>query len=206
MIIVFFLGYIVMESEHIFDNTPVPVIETDQETSTAATSKRINASDEWDHFQKSEDGKRATCIYCLNSYAADPRRNGTSSIRQHMSNCKKSPFYKGKKQKTLAFFKKQKCGEYGEAGSNELVAVTWTKAGFQRALASYFVQDELPFRHVEGKKIREYSMYMNTKFFAPSRITVAKDIAKLYEEEKKNKLMKVLQPYRTSIIIDLHFV
>ena len=42
---------------------------------------------------------------------------------------------------------------------------------------------------------------MNTKFFAPSRITVAKDIAKLYEEEKK-KLMKVLQPYRTSITTD----
>ena len=93
----------------------------------------------------------------------------------------------------------------GEAG-NELVAINWTKAGFWRALASYFIQDELPFRHVQRKGFREYSLYMNTKFFAPSRITVAKDIAKLYEEEKKNKLMKVLQPYRTSIIIDLHFV
>ena len=66
---------------------------------------------------------------------------------------------------------------------------------------SIFVQDELSFRHVQRKGFREYSLYMNTKFFAPSRITVAKDIAKLYEEEKK-KLMKVLQPYRTSITTD----
>ena len=84
---------------------------------------------------------------------------------------------------------------------NELIAVNWTKAGFRRALASYFVEDELPFRHVEGKGFRKYSLYMNPKFFAPSRITVAKDIGKLYEEEKK-KLMKVLQPYWTSITTD----
>ena len=95
-----------MESTHISDN--MLAIETDQEKSTAATSKQVNATDVWDHFQKSEDGKRATCVYCLNSYAADPRRNGTSGIRAHMNNCKKSPLYKGKKQKTLAFCKKKK--------------------------------------------------------------------------------------------------
>ena len=88
----------------------------------------------------------------------------------------------------------------GEAG-NELVAINWTKAGFWRALASYFIQDELPFRHVQRKGFREYSLYMNTNFFAPSRITVTKDNIKLHEEEKK-KLMKVLQPYWPSITTD----
>ena len=52
-----------------------------------------------------------------------------------MNNCKKSPLYKGKKKKTWAFCKKQKRREYGKAGSNELVVVNWTKAGFQRAFS-----------------------------------------------------------------------
>ena len=103
-----------MESKHVSDTTQS--IETKHEKSTVATSKRANASDVWDHYEKSEDGKRATCIYCLNSYTANPTRNGTSSIRAHINNYKKSPLYKGnKKQKTLAFCKKQKRGEDGEA-------------------------------------------------------------------------------------------
>ena len=42
---------------------------------------------------------------------------------------------------------------------------------------------------------------MNPKFVAPSRITVAKDISKLYDEEKK-KLKNVLQPCRINVTSD----
>ena len=42
---------------------------------------------------------------------------------------------------------------------------------------------------------------MNPKFVAPSRITVAKDIAKLYDEEKK-KLKNFLQGCRISVTTD----
>ena len=65
IILYFFLGNIVMECEHVSDNTQT--IETKHEKSTTATSKRANTSDVRDHYEKSEDGKRATCINCLNS-------------------------------------------------------------------------------------------------------------------------------------------
>ena len=125
-----------------------------QQDKTEETDKkwRINASEVWDHFTKIGDGKRAVCNYCANSYASDPKKNGTSTMKGHMLNCTKGPYYTecNKDKKLLAFYKKQKHGEE-EVCSNELVAVHWTKKGFRKALAKYIVIDELPFRHVEGE-------------------------------------------------------
>ena len=77
----------------------------------------------------------------------------------------------------------------------------WTEKGFRKALAKYIVIDELPFRHVEGEGFREYSRYINPKFVAPCRVTVAKNISKLYDEEKK-KLKNFLQGCRISVTTD----
>ena len=68
-------------------------------------------------------------------------------------------------------------------------------------MVKYIIIDELPFRHVDGERFREYSRYMNPKFVAPSRITAVNDTSKLYDEEKK-KLKNVLQGCRISVTTD----
>ena len=48
----------------------------------------------WEHFEKiHEQGKlvKAKCIYCTKKLCADPKRNGTSFVRNHMLNCMKNP-------------------------------------------------------------------------------------------------------------------
>ena len=46
----------------------------------------------WDHFTKIEGGDpqdpRATCNYSQKSYACDTKRNGTSTLRHHLTSCK----------------------------------------------------------------------------------------------------------------------
>lgn len=60
--------------------------------------------------------------------------------------------------------------------SSNFQVVAWTKGGFRKSLIKYIVLDELHFRHVKGEGFQQYSLYMNPKFVAPSRITVARDI------------------------------
>ena len=143
-----------------------------EKTDDNEKKRRINQSEVWEHFTKIGDGKRAACNYCSHSYASDPKKNGTSTMKGHMLNYTKGPFYSEveKDQSLLAFFKKKKHGEE-EVSSSELLATRWNKKGFPKALAKYIVLDELPFRHVKGEGFREYSRYMNPKFVAPLRIT-----------------------------------
>uniref|UniRef100_A0A803PIE6 BED-type domain-containing protein n=1 Tax=Cannabis sativa TaxID=3483 RepID=A0A803PIE6_CANSA len=153
-------------------------------------SKKI--SDVWDHFKPVKEGDpnnpRCACNYCGASYVYNPTRNGTSTIRAHLSRCKKFPGKEeDKKQKLLSFTQKEE--------SNSLIVMSWTKEGASQHLAKYIILDELPFRHVEGEGFRQYSHYMNPKFDPPSRITIARDIYNVYLDEKK-KLKSVMSRER----------
>ena len=66
-------------------------LNNEEEEEKDTSKKRKNASVVWDHFKKSEDGKRATCNYCGHDYACDPKKNGTSTIESHMNLCKSNP-------------------------------------------------------------------------------------------------------------------
>ena len=59
----------------------------------------------WEHFEKiyDEQGKlvKARCIYCAKKLEADPKRNGISSIRNHMLRCRKNPNPKDIRQSLL---------------------------------------------------------------------------------------------------------
>ena len=82
-----------------------PTLQSDQISQTSADqtqNRRFQVkrkameprSDVWNHFSKVfEDGilVSATCNYCKRSFAAHPKRNGTTSLKNHMESCKKHP-------------------------------------------------------------------------------------------------------------------
>ena len=95
--------------------------------------------------------------------------------------CTTYPNRDNKKQKTL-FFQPKKSGEEG----GKLVASIFSVEACREALCRMVIVNELPFRFVEGKDFRFYSITLELRFEVPSRITVARDCLKLYVGEKQN--------------------
>ena len=51
-------------------------------------------------------------------------------------------------------------------------------------LTEYFIESEMPFRHVESPSFRKYSNGLKLKFKLSSRTTLQRDCLKIYEREK----------------------
>ena len=139
--------------------------------------KRKNQSEVWDHFVKLKNPNgtkvakpRAKCKYCPQTYACDPKTNGTTSMRTHMLyQRKKCPVYiPSKRQKHLSF-------ETFDQGG-KLVARAWHTVECRRACARMIVRGELPFSHVEGEGFIKFMKITSPKFDPPSRRTISKDI------------------------------
>ncbi|PON85793.1 Zinc finger, BED-type, partial [Trema orientale] len=84
-----------------------------KESKEKPKTKKRQKSFAWNHFtiiNKDPNNQRAACNYCGVDYAADTKRNGTSTLKAHIEyQCK---IYPGrceyKKQKVLSFTKKKK--------------------------------------------------------------------------------------------------
>ena len=61
----------------------------------------------WVHFDKivDNDGRvtKAKCKYCKRTYAADPKKHGTTTLKNHSGSCLQNPYAKETKQYVLAF-------------------------------------------------------------------------------------------------------
>ena len=79
--------------------------------------------------------------------------------------------------------------------------MSFTQENGRKSLARMIVIDELPFSTVEGEGFRAYSYYLEPRFIMPSRITVARDVMDLYEEEKA-KVKKILRNQRLCFTTD----
>ena len=75
-------------------------VEAQQQQQVATKEKKRKdtsnfRSKAWEHFEKIFDDKgklvKARCLYCAKKLEADPKRNGTSSIRNYMLRCRKNP-------------------------------------------------------------------------------------------------------------------
>ncbi|KAG8644083.1 hypothetical protein MANES_11G097150v8 [Manihot esculenta] len=105
------------------------------ETTTSSKAKRKSVkprSAVWDHFTKfvSDEGElKGKCNYCKKEFCCDPKRNGTTALRNHLNSCKKHPHSIETRQAQLSLQKKCK-----------------------KALVHMIIIDELPFRFVEGEK------------------------------------------------------
>ncbi|XP_052181165.1 zinc finger BED domain-containing protein DAYSLEEPER-like [Diospyros lotus] len=164
-------------------------------------------SEVWDHFTRNEDDPsdpRAVCNYCGKNYASDTRKNGTSTLWNHVNNqCKKNPYrVEDKKQKILHYLKNSD-NEDGSVGGSNLLAVGFSQATCRMACAKMIVIDELSFRFVEQEGFRLFCGVACPKFDPPSRTTIARDIINLYNDEKKKlKSFFVKNSQRVSLTTD----
>ena len=98
---------------------------------------------------------------------------------QHMKVCKKWPFPRDQKQKTLSFQAKRE----GESGSNVLVVANYSKERIRLALARMIVIDELPFKFVEHQGFQEFMKTVEPRFPIPHCTTIARACMKIYSSE-----------------------
>ncbi|GKB02252.1 RNA-directed DNA polymerase, eukaryota [Tanacetum coccineum] len=77
----------------------------------------------WDHFTRdAPNSEYANCNYCTRAIKC-PSKNGTSSLHNHLSRCKKYPYNRDKKQKLLVF---QNHSSVQDTGDSSSTFVTWS--------------------------------------------------------------------------------
>ena len=106
------------------------------------------------------------------------KKNGTSSLRNHLNSCKKLPLSGQTKQTQLSL---QSIGE------NENILTKWQfdQKSSRSKLAAMIIIDELPFKFVENEGFRDFMQTTQPNFKIPSRFTVSRDCYQLYLSEKK---------------------
>ncbi|CAI9278278.1 unnamed protein product [Lactuca saligna] len=155
----------------------------------------------WKYFEiewiKEDNGierKWAECNYCLHLLAADPNRNGTTSINKHFNGCKLNPDNIPKvvddKQQKLSFTK---------APNGEGHVYTWKHddTRIQLALLGLFTIGELPFKFIENEAFI-FVNALNGRVKLPSRHKISRDVVSFYLMERQ-KLYKHLSNPKTAI-------
>ena len=168
-------------------------------SATAKPPKPPKVSKVWESFTK-EEGEHpgemmARCLHCGNSYHAQSKKHGTSSLRNHLRTCKENPENKKNQSQTILSI------ETTQGGESSLLAVTFNKEECRKVVSEYIVLSELPFRHVESVGFRRLIRKFQPKFTPLSRTTIGRDISKLYLDEK-HVLKKLLNVERVSITTD----
>ncbi|KAL5560355.1 hypothetical protein UlMin_036566 [Ulmus minor] len=150
-----------------------------------AKKKRLGkkTSSVWDHFTVlvGSQPERAACNYCGQNYASSTKTCGTKSMWVHLDKCKKYPFAnKEANQMSITAFTKKS----GTGDSEETVSKLSQKE-IRAEITRYFIVDELPFRHVDGRGFRRFVKKAYPHFVFPSRVTIARDIYQLYLDTRK---------------------
>ncbi|PWA39457.1 zinc finger BED domain-containing protein RICESLEEPER 2 [Artemisia annua] len=143
-----------LDSEQV---TETPIDEHAVETDKKNGGRR---SWVWDHFTFVKGETQVPCPYCKTVLAAGTKRNGTSTLIQHLKNvCKKSPVYKKsdlKNQATLSF----KPVTMGEP-SGGLASHTFSQAKCKKSLARMCIIDNRPFSVVDDQGLQEFVWDLN---------------------------------------------
>ena len=103
-------------------------------------------SEVWDHFTKfiNEKGEfKARCNYFDTEYFADPKRNGMTSLKNHLASCRRIFYGCGDGTQTELVLPSK--------GSGSLGTWTFNQDIIRRGVAEMIIINELPFRFVEGK-------------------------------------------------------
>ena len=107
--------------------------------------------DVWDHFTKfinSEGQIKGRCNYCSREFHCDPKKNGTTALRNHMGTCKKHPHALETHQMQLNL-QPTSTGAGREGESTGLVNWIFNQVLARKALARMVIVDEIPFKFVE---------------------------------------------------------
>ncbi|KAF2302977.1 hypothetical protein GH714_012217 [Hevea brasiliensis] len=171
--------------------------QSEQETATSSKSKVkrkpvMPRSTVWDHFTKfkTDNGDtKGKCNYCNKEFCCDPKRNGTTALRNHMNICKKHPHAIETRQALLDLQPNSNNVE-GEVGT--LTTWKYDENAIREALVSMIIIDELTFKFVEGEGFQKFMRAICPKFKIPSRWTISRDCYLVYVEER-SKLKSYLK-------------
>ena len=183
-------------------------VEAQKQTQVPLNKKRKDTdtrSAAWKHYEKifNEQGKlvNARCIYCAKIVAADPRINGTSSIRHHMLVCMKNPCPKDTRQSLLTL----QPAVHSESDVGVLGTWKFDQDAIRHALCNMVIVDELSFKFVEGEGFKNFISVACPRFKVPSRWTVSKDCYNEYLGGRLNMkkiFLKHCERQRVSITTD----
>ena len=140
-----------------------PTLQSDQISQTPADqtqNRRFQVKrkameprlDVWNHFSKVfEDGilVSTTCNYCKRSLAAHPKRNGTTSLKNHMESCKKHPHNINTRQNLISLTQSMESSE-GSRKMGTLESWEYDEQAIRDALSKFIILNELPFKLIEG--------------------------------------------------------
>jgi hypothetical protein len=138
----------------------------------------------WEFFIRLPDNEveipTAVCKLCHKRYLCHPRFHGTSNMNTHILKCPQILALKASRaNQTLLSFPTV------EGAGLTTVSSRFNQLACRKALATYIILDEQPFKTVEGEGFKHFSRTMQPLFNIPTRKTIANDCFQLYMDEKR---------------------
>nr|CAD1832052.1 unnamed protein product [Ananas comosus var. bracteatus] len=182
-----------------------PSIPIANETRLRTKRKRTKPRSEvWQHFDKfynAEGNLKCKCKYCSREFYCDSRKNGTSSLKNHMGRCKRGP-YKEDKTQAPVNLRPDSMGHEGEM-MGTAAALRFDQEAIRKGLVCTIALDWPSFSYVESEIFRNFMSIVCPRFVVPSRRDVEMDFYQLYLDERlklKNFLKTSCQ--RVSLTIE----
>jgi hypothetical protein len=132
-----------------------------------------------------KENPKARCNYCERLIGCHYRRNETPSMMTHLTfGCQKFPLRKSKVTKGQTLLQMSLLKSTEGTISNQVGFMKYDLERCRTLLTEYFIESEMPFRHVESHSFRKYLNGLEPRFKLPSRTTLQRDYLKMYEREK----------------------
>ncbi|OAY60648.2 hypothetical protein MANES_01G057350v8 [Manihot esculenta] len=154
---------------------------TEATTSSKAKRKPVKPrSVVWDHFTKFINGEgelKGKCNYCKKEFCCDPKRNGTTALRNHLNACKKHQHSIETRQTQLSLQKNAGDNDVNDLGT--LTTWKYDDNAIRKALVHMIIIDELPFRFVKGEGFRSFMRAICPSLFLKKncqRVSLTTDI------------------------------
>ncbi|KAI3892716.1 hypothetical protein MKX03_020767, partial [Papaver bracteatum] len=150
------------------------------QTEVRESMKRKRTSWVWDHFERSVDETGITwgkCNYCEGGkYRVGGKEYGTSNLNWHLTKCQK---YLDTQLGQQSLRHPSTLGD-----QQRMDGATFCQEACRRALINFIITDEQSFRMVKGERFIAFCRYLEPRFKLPSRMTVYRDICRLFVTEK----------------------
>jgi hypothetical protein len=148
------------------------------------------SSDVWEQYtQMEDDPNKALCNYCSDVLSCRLKKNGTSSLVTHAKWCT----HKSGSNQT-----RYSTDPNSLFGTSTVYPWKYNAHEARMALARLVIEDELPLAHSQHPGFSQFMSQVCTRFSAPPRKIVCKDVARICEEEKA-KLKNFFQESRQSV-------
>ncbi|XP_057426499.1 uncharacterized protein LOC130719923 [Lotus japonicus] len=133
---------------------------------STSTGKRKQPSEVWLHFsQQPNDKRRAACNYCGTLIS----RNGTSTMRTHLTRCLQYPGSEKNKRRKDGPFPQAAEGQVGSGIVSSPTVFKFDQDICRTELVRMFIAAELPFRFVENEAFRQFLSVLQPRFVVISR-------------------------------------